>query len=336
MQKAIYSFLVLLTCSGLQSQPASQFGSAEKYLIKEAMNIAAEYGEKTWSGISKVPFVVILVTDSFEFLVNHPYPSADFKLLGEDGILKTKVLYRKAQFDKHLLATFPAVNGVNCIVVGTPQNTGKRPVEWIATLLHEHFHQYEYTYPDYYSAVDSLNLSGGDQTGMWMLNYDFPYDSSAVNEQYIKYISALSKAVSAINTKTFTSSFKEYEAARKNFRQVLTPNDYRYFSFQLWQEGIARYTEYKFLEQLENYKVAKGTDQLCDIRFKDYKLKFYASQIEQLNKLQLNKDKRVCFYAIGFAEGLLLDKVNPKWRESFLTDKFYLENYFQKLKSTQK
>ncbi len=41
--------------------------------------------------------------------------------------------------------------------------------------------------------------------------------------------------------------------------QQLKPDDYKYFSFQVWQEGIARYTEYKFLEAMAAARNTKNT-----------------------------------------------------------------------------
>lgn len=122
----------------------------DKIRIREAINISKQMGEKIWNGINKVPFVILLVTDSLEFLVNHPYPSDDFKLSEDDKILNTKILYRKRLFPDFYLATFPAVNGVNCIVVGTPEKTNKNSSDWTITLLHEHFHQYQFTSQHYY------------------------------------------------------------------------------------------------------------------------------------------------------------------------------------------
>ena len=51
------------------------------------------------------------------------------------------------------------------------------------TVLHEHFHQLQQSQPGYFQGVEALGLSGGDQTGMWMLNYPFPYKTPAVAEQ---------------------------------------------------------------------------------------------------------------------------------------------------------
>jgi hypothetical protein len=328
----IFPFLAFTACfTTAIAQGKPDMRLQDKIRIKEAISISEQFGDKIWKGINGVPFVIILVTDSVEFLINHPFPSNDFTFLESDSVLKTKIYCRPRQYDKHFLATFPAVNGVTCIVVGTPENTHKNSTDWIITLLHEHFHQYEYASPKYFEGVDSLNLSGGDQTGMWMLNYPFPYADTGVIEQYKNYTSALWQTLSNNKTREFELSFNSYSMERKKFKQLLPSADYRYFSFQIWQEGIARYTEYKFLEVLSNYDPPEEIKRLPDfIPYKKYKATFYQEQSKQLSALDLKSDKRICFYAIGFAEGLLLDKLNPNWRTNFLVDRFYIERYSKK------
>jgi hypothetical protein len=266
--KKYFSLMVMLLIAleMVECQSIPQLRKADKIRIKEAIDISNRFGDAIWEGISKTPFVVLLVTDSVEFLINHHYPSDDFKISEDDDILKTKIFYRKRQYSKTFLATFPAVNGVNCIVAGIPENTGKNSTDWIITLLHEHFHQYQYTQRDYYSSVAGLDLSGGDETGMWQLNYPFPYDSFPVSNQYMLYTNALSKTVSEINDKNFKRAFREFIVQRKKLMHLIKPADYRYFSFQLWQEGIARYTEYKFLLCL--------TTTLHPLKFFNYRILF--------------------------------------------------------------
>lgn len=317
-----------------QSHP--QIRMDDRVRIKEAMTISKQYGEKIWPGINKVPFTIILVTDSVEFLIEHPSPSEDFAFLGYDSVLGSKVYYRNTVFNKRFLATFPAVGGVNTIVVGTPENTGKHSTEWIITLLHEHFHQYTYSSPNYYADVGKLDLSGGDQTGMWMLNYPFPYTDSTVTFQYKKYAAELSTTLASIGTNSFESDFKKYITKRKLFQQSLKPTDYRYFSFQIWQEGVARYTEYKFLELLETYQPSKEMMSLPDyMSFEKYREEFYREQFNRITDCSLEKSERVCFYAVGLAEGLILDKLNPSWRENYLSKKFYLEEYAKEFDSKE-
>ncbi len=325
--------LVAMSCLTLQifSQPKMRY--EDKIRIREAMIISKTYGDKIWKGINEIPFVVLLVTDSIEFLVNHPYPSDDFKISEYDEITGTKIMYRPRQFQLWFLATFPAVNGVNCIVVGTPENAKKNSTDWTITLLHEHFHQYQFTSKDYYAEVNALNLSGGDETGMWQINFKFPYDSVLVIEQYKKYTTALSKALASLNTPSFTKDFAAYKTERNKFKEVLKPNDYKYFSFQIWQEGIARYTEYKFIEALTSYKPSNEFFMLSDkTPFYIYSQNFYNAQAKELTALDLAKDQRVCFYAIGFAEGLLLDYQSKNWKDNYLKNKFFVEVYCEKWK----
>ncbi len=322
--------LSFFLCTNSFAQVKPEMRYADKIRIKEAMTISTQFGDELFNNFSEVPFAIILVTDSTEFLINHPNPSSDFKLSEKDSILKTNIYYRKTQFNPHFLATFPAVNGLSCIVVGTPENTNKNSTEWIITLLHEHFHQYQNAYPDYFKSVENLNLSNGDQTGMWMLNYPFPYDSLAIIKQYEVYTKALFETIKSIDAKNFKPYLKQYLNERKKFKDILLSADYRYFSFQIWQEGLARYTEYNFLELLSNYKPSKELLALPDFMpFEELKSKMYRDETKNLLDNKLNETKRVCFYSVGFAEGMLLDKMNKSWRKQYLTDKFYIEHYFK-------
>jgi hypothetical protein len=324
-------FILLLMFAFLQINSFSQntIGRTEALLIREAKLIADTHGEKLWKGFSTAPFIIIPVTDSIEYLVYHPYPSANFKFLYKDSILHADVYARSRTYPKEWLATFPAVNGVNCIVVGTPENTGRTHTNWMITLLHEHFHQFVNSRPGYYEAVDKLNLSRGDQTGMWMLNYPFPYDSTVIINQYQKFTSALVEAVNAIDKKEFKKYLNAYLEEKQTFKKLLKPEDYRYFSFQVWNEGLSTYTEYKFLQILSNYKISPALKAIGDLMpFSQCKKEFFNAQMIHLKELKIQTDKRVCFYPIGFAEGLLLDKVNNTWRSRYFRDKFSTDTYF--------
>ena len=72
------------------------------------------------------------------------------------------------QVDVNLLASFPAVGDVPTIVIGQPENTAaKTSTRWVLTLLHEHFHQMQFTLPDYYPGVNALGLARGIEQGSW-------------------------------------------------------------------------------------------------------------------------------------------------------------------------
>lgn len=168
---------------------------------------------------------------------------------------------------------------------------------------------------------------------MWMLNYPFPYDSIPIIQQFDVYSNALHRTITSANRKDFKENATKYFAERKKIEEILSAPDYRYFSFQIWQEGLARYTEYKYLELLKNYTPSEEVTLLIDFEpFESLKAKMYNNEIKNLLGNKLNEAQRICFYSTGFAEGLILDKLNKKWRNSYLTDKFYIESYSKNYK----
>jgi hypothetical protein len=273
----------------------------------------------------------LLVTPEHEFLIRHPKPSADFVLINYDALLKSNVYYRKRTQPTNLLATFPIVGGIPTIVIGQAENTDKKTsTPWVVTVLHEHFHQLQYSQPRYYEDVNALGLSRGDQTGMWMLNYPFPYDWMEMHEHFSHLSQLLVSALQAKSKSEFSERLSAYLKQRHELEQTLSPDDYRYFSFQLWQEGMARYTEYHVARQAAaGYRSGKSF-----VALKDYQP--FAATAEQLKDgilkdlttARLADYKRVMFYALGAGEGLLLDRANPRWRQRYFAEKFYPDKYF--------
>ena len=309
----------------LEAQEKPEIRWEDKARIKEAITIANTYGEKIWDNFNDPPFTIILVTNDYEYLINHPNPSEDFQYLNEDDLMG-KVYYRPQQFSIYFLATFPAVNGINCIIMGTPENTKLSTTEWIITLLHERFHQYQYTAPNYHQDALALDLSNGDQTGMWQLNYPFPYEQSKVGKLYEKYTSALSHAIEMLDSDGWEDAYNKLKKRREKFKKSVPINDYKYLSFQWYQEGVARYTEYAFLENLKEYTPGQDIKKLKDfIPFKTYLPKFFKHNLDMITQLKLAEYKRETVYSVGFAETLILRKVNPDWRKDYLIQKFDLE-----------
>ena len=331
MIKKIITYFVFLICISIYAK-TPELRQDDRVRIAEAIKIADKFGNEVWKDWNKTPFTLLLVTDKYEFLINHPNPSEDFKKLGYDSLLKSEVSYRDKTFSEHFLATFPAVNGINTIVVGIPENTGRSSIAWIFTILHEHFHQYQYSHPDYYTAVDSLGLAGDDNTGMWMLNYKFPYDNKEVDKQYGVMMKAMKDVLGFFGTKEYEMMLLDFKNQRANFKKLLNEKDYAYFSFQNWQEGIADYTEMKLMEllQKDNYQFSDDVKKLNDYTPLDsFAVKYYNNKINLAQYEELNEDKRVCFYTSGSLEGLVLDKVNPDWHDLYFEKKFYMEGYYK-------
>lgn len=324
--------LFIFMCHLLMAQkisPLPQGPSLEdKIRIREARAIKTHFAPSIWQGMDNTPFAILLIKDDAEYLMFHPAPTSNFKSLGYDSFLKTEIYWRPQSLNPAFLATFPLFDQVPVIVVGTPQHTGKYSSEWIITLLHEHFHQYQMSDKYYQSAVGELGLQGEDQSGMWMLNYPFPYEDSVIQQAFQDYAMLLSQLIQEGEKESFATALEAYRKQRRKLKEMLPEKDYKYFSFQVWQEGIARYNEWAFLEEMKTYVPSSECQELEDfISFKQVAEDLYARELARLYRLNLGKGKRTAFYSIGFGEGILLDRLNKDWKKVYLRDKFYLENY---------
>ncbi len=316
----------LLNAAQLSSQ---ELRPADRVRIAEARRLAVAVDDQ-WPGWDQVPFALLLVTEDYEYLLGHPGPTDDFGSLGYDERLGQEILYRERVFQPNLLATFPAVGGVATVVVGLPEQVGLSSTQWVMTALHEHFHQYQMSVPGYFPGVDSLDLSGGDETGMWMLNYPFPYDEEGVAGAVQGMAEAALEALRAIGTDSVDSRVDDYLLERERVRSQLAAPDYRYLSFQMWQEGIARFVQMDLAGWAAiNFQPSEDFVALDDFAPFEEVASSLRETLRQELASELSNRRRVFFYALGAAEGHLLDAVRPaSWRERYIGEKFFLERYY--------
>ena len=184
--------------------------------------------------------------------------------------------------------------------------------------------------PNFYEEVNQLNLARGDQTGMWMLNFAFPYERPEVAQKFSAAARALALALAARRGRDFRNKLAAYLSARKGFQDVLAADDYKYFSFQLWKEGVARYTEYRVaLEAAARYTPTREFASLKDFTpFAEDARRSLALVMNDLEKMSLAERKRTAFYPFGAGEALLLDRVRPGWQRRYFVEKFSLAQFF--------
>jgi hypothetical protein len=295
--------------------------SDDRIRMAEAFRLSRALGDRLWKGWTSAPFAMVLVTADWEYLVRHPRPSADFVRIGYDSLLQSALHARRRVFPTNLQATFPAVTGVPTIVVGQPSSTGQSSTRWVLTVLHEHFHQLQTSQADYYARVDALRLARGDSTGMWMLNYAFPYDSLTVQARFAAFAEGLASAQGR-------GSARRVADARAQLSAVLSTDDDRYLAFQMWQEGVARYTELRVARFAARTPSATSKAFRALPDYVDYARA--ARDIEReirigVERAQLAQSKRVAFYAAGAAFALLLDEASPTWRSRYFTTTLALE-----------
>jgi hypothetical protein len=311
--------------TAVAAQTAFEVPRRDRVRLAEAIRLGDEVRDRLWPGWGRTTMGVLFVTDSTEFLIGHPRPSADFTPRGYDALLKREVWTRPRQFSPTLLATFPAVSGMPTIVIGSAEQTGKSSTAWVLTLLHEHFHQWQYSQPGYYAGVAGLELANGDTTGQWMLDYAFPYDSTSVQKAVRRLATALGQALVARPSDKATALMAAV-GARDALRRSLTAADYRYLEFQLWQEGVARFVEYAAARAAAE----SGEPSVAFRSLPDYEPYGRAADAarrslrRELEQLELGRQRRVAFYPLGAAMALLLEETRPDWKRSYADRPFAL------------
>jgi hypothetical protein len=302
------ALLIVLAAGCSESDAQNQIDPRE--LILQARTIAEDFGEDVWSGYSIAPFGLLLVDEETERLFCHSGSSDGFEDSGVDPVLLCPSGVRPTSFPTNILASFPAVDNVPTIVIGTPEATGMAAGAWVLTIFHEHFHQMQFSWPGYYPGTTDLDLDRGDESGMWMLDYPFPYEREETARSFRVMAQRLIAVLDAQGTETFDGALREYWLSRNAAKSTVSDADWRYIELQFWQEGVARWTEGAIGALSDNLSDATEEARLRIIR--------------ELSSLDLPSQKRAAVYPIGAAEAMVLEAGGSDWRATYWTEAFSL------------
>jgi hypothetical protein len=274
--------------------------------IAQVRTFARYAGDKLWPGYGSAPFGFLLVAGDQEELLCRAAVPDGFKADGNDSASGCPRYVRpRSGLPDTLLAAMPLFGPPEVIVMGTPQSTGRSGPDWTRTILHEHFHQWQGMLPDFYSRVAKLDLAGTDNSGMWMMNYPFPYSDAEVVSAFNDASHALGAAVDARGKAGFRAALDNYLAARAKLAATAGERNWRYAELELWKEGVARWTETELGK-----------------RYPDAAVRASALELERksrawLDKPDLARAKREFVYPYGASEAMLLEACNPAWRSQY-------------------
>lgn len=316
--------VLLLAAPCFAQSPAPQLPPNDATRVQEFYHLSPQLEAKVWPGWAGAPDSLLLVTDPTEFLFHFPDPPAEFQKLPGG------VLARPRQFPVNLQATFPAFGPPSVIVIGPPESTeAHASTPWLFVVMHEHFHQLQDAHPGIFDAVTKLGLAHGDQTGMWMLNYPFPYEKPEVVASFSSLRDLLLKALNEPDNAKFRAVARQYAAERAKFFASLAPDDRKYLNFQLWKEGIARYVQVKSAEAAANLQPTPQFAALPDYEpFASYAARARKDTLRELARINLATAQRNVVYSFGASEGFLLDRLHPSWSNSYFQNLFTLDPYF--------
>ena len=280
------------------AQSLRQYSSIRQFM--------ATRGDRLWPGLGAAPFDFLMIGPNDERLYCRKSLPDGFVGGQDDPATGCKSATRpRSGLPAGLLAAMPIFGAPSTIVMGTAQATDRTDADWTRTIIHEHFHQWQDGLPSVYARIAGLGLSGGDETGMWMLNYPFPYAEPKTVAAANTASLALGAALDARGTPKLRVAFRKYLSARNAFARSVGAANWRYAEFELWKEGVARWTE------IELGKT-----------FPDPAIKASANQLEHqvrawLDKPDIANAGREFVYPYGAAEAMLLEACDPRWRARY-------------------
>jgi hypothetical protein len=303
----LFMIVALLASASAAAVPSNDDAALGPVLAKVRAHAQA-VGDRIWPGYGAAPFEFLLTLEDREVLLCRTAPTAQasFTPDGVDPATRCSRQVRpRSTLANSMLAAMPLFGLPPTIVMGTPTLTHRTQGAWVRTIYHEHFHQYQYSQPGYFAKLTALDLTGGDTTGMWVLNYPFPYREPAVGQAYGAASLALAAAVEARGTPAFRQRFDDYLAARSTFERSVSARDWRYLELELWQEGVARWTEIAVARTDPDPLVETAAENL------------ERATVAALSKPDLPGRGREIVYAHGAAEAMLMEACDPRWRRGY-------------------
>jgi len=116
-------------------------------------------------------------------------------------------------------------------------------------------------------------------------------------------------------------------AARTALRTVLSADDDRYLAFQMWQEGVARYTELAMARRAaEHHAPSEAFRALPNYTSYADAAVALARGIGTELRADFTSMRRIAFYPVGAATALLLDDATPEWRARYFERGYSLDS----------
>lgn len=283
-------------------------------LIHQAMVLVDGVGERVWPGFRRAPFQVDLIEPDREFLFCRARENG-FQPLGRDPVTGCPVQSRDRVLAPDLSASFSALGGAPVIAMGTPKALENDPLHWVFTVVHEDFHQFQSVIPGYAEHVRAIKPS--DAIGDWMLSYPFPYADEKVGAAFEVMSASADAFLKASTVASARSAIRAYVMARRQARRLVPDADWRYYEFQVGQEGVARWTEMAIA------RAAGANDPDLAALAVDQR-KALSVSLDAIHRQGLKMWKRSAFYVFGAIEAEMLEAAKPDWKSVYLKDPFSL------------
>ncbi len=300
---------------------ADRLSTLEKSEIITALALKAELGGRVWPGFDSAPIPIVLYNSKFEFLAGAPVPPAGWDKVVGDEIAGGPYFRRLASDPQSFavkvdpgwagrISTLDSMNARNPIKLSPDLHT--------VMILHEMFHAFEALEAPkrFAAALDSYKGEPG-----------YPYDDKGFADAWLVEGAALAGALKAqddLDAIAQARKFIEIRDARRGKVRLDVPQ----LEFEReveWLEGMAEYAE------ITLYKLAAGRPGPAPGTTFGTQLPWLLQyDFVRLEKQLGNQKGDLRFYVSGMAQALLLDRLDPDWKEQAALNTFSLEDHLRR------
>ena len=322
--------------------------------LKECRNITNNLGNGLFPGwdFQKTP-VLFYRPNVQELLINYPHKPKGFSLytgfnpLGDDTIYvrndTTLVLFDDQNTAKE-------IDSIHVLVVADPFSTMRNQLQdilgrpkayvndWLKNwnfipdpyfklqvILHEAFHVYQ-------------NKMAPDKGANESVVAQYPLLDPENNALYVMEGNILKDALFAQEPKARLEKIKEFVAVRSYRQSRLDSSFVEYENLNEYNEGLAKYIEYKFMKSCEAIEPIKemyfiqgfnGYRGILSKKFRDAMdnmVKIVAVNDDRFGNKFGSGPLRYKLYDLGACQSLLLDYTMPNWKEKIFQPTIYLTN----------
>jgi len=320
--------------NGITAPWASALPASGSVLIAEALHLVETLGDGVWPGFGRTNAPVLYIAGEREYAVGFPQPLEGFEAVAGQMIAGRSLQEGPRTHEPNLAASFP-VQGVDAVVIGTPESLALSPTQWTLTAAHEMFHVFQHHH-GWDDKVASLEIGPRDNAD-WQLNFPFPYKNPDIGSllHLVSYPTFLAIEASSPADAAYNVGVALEALAVLNGTLLAMTGDaraQRYMLFQEATEGAAKYVERRIAEgaTVRQYEPTAAFVSLPGyVRYAEVWETDYTRQTFLVKHGGRVARSRTEFYHLGLGKCLVLDRLDPTWKQRYFDTGVWLPNLIQ-------
>ena len=191
---------------------------------------------------------------------------------------------------------------------------------YVSALLHESFHVLQAVRANE-SLIEAENVVS--------LEDKYPWDDPEFRTSWLEERRLLAAAIGEEDLDEMINIADRWLKHRSERRQEISDTLIQYEQKREWLEGLAKYAElmaWKMADESDAYEPLPAIGEISD--FNSYKKaeSHWKKEISQL-KSDMQFDETIFYYS-GWAQAVLLDRLNPGWKSEVMKPEVFLEDLF--------